>query len=154
MGEDASYLFRGTTRGWAGNDNLIQECMTCATIDPLVATLFAIECRNHGEAVVIIVPRKPFENMIGASNWFELEECAVNLSIEPLGFAEHATAVLDVERAIGIPTQMGFHQLPARLTHKTALDDALEETHASGQRLSPSQVAEFIRRALEGRDDQ
>ena len=46
------YLYRGTTAGWPGNSVLQAERITCTSTDPLVATLFAIECRNHGRAII------------------------------------------------------------------------------------------------------
>ena len=59
------YLYRGTTAGWPGNSVLQEEQITCTSTDPLVATLFAIECRNHGHAVILAVRTELFDKVLG-----------------------------------------------------------------------------------------
>jgi hypothetical protein len=125
MVEEDEYLYRGTTRGWPGNECLRTERITCTTTDPLVATLFAIECRNRGPAVVLVARRKPFEGLIGPPNYFAIVECAVNVLVAPLDFASQAVLTLDVDQAITILGEMGFDRLPARISGQVALREAL-----------------------------
>jgi hypothetical protein len=65
-----AYLYRGTTEGWPGSLALQNERMTCTTTDPLVATFFAIECRNHGSALILAAPSRLFEGLFGPPNHF------------------------------------------------------------------------------------
>src|SRR4051794_8251089 len=71
MTTQVRYLYRGTTRDWPGNECLRHEGVTCTTTDPLVATLFAIESRNHGPAVILAVRRGVFEEL-AESNYFSV----------------------------------------------------------------------------------
>jgi len=87
------YLYRGTTEGWRGHPVLPGPEITCTTTDPLVAALFAIECRNHGHAVVMAARRDRFEGLIGPANHFDIIESAVNLLISPLDFAQGAVTL-------------------------------------------------------------
>ena len=84
------YLYRGTTAGWPGNPVLQEEEITCTSTDPLVATLFAIECRNHGPAVILAARQDQFLGLIAPTNHFFVFESAVNLYIPPLQFASKA----------------------------------------------------------------
>jgi hypothetical protein len=64
------YLYRGTTTGWPGNPVLREQNITCTSTDPLVATLFAIECRNHGRAIVAVARQDKFVGLVAPENHF------------------------------------------------------------------------------------
>lgn len=110
------YLFRGTTRGWPGNDALWREGITCTTADPLVATLFAIECRNNGPAIILAARWDSFseEERPDFTNHFWLMENEVVLWLPPVEFEKRAEVALEVDRALEILADLGFEGLPIR----------------------------------------
>lgn len=144
------YLFRGTSRGWPGGRTARQLPLTYTTTDPFVATLFAVECRNHGPAVIYLaqrgrfpeVPPGPFDVS------FQIKECSVTLAIPPDAFSMNAEAEVHVDDALRILADLGFAEVPARIHRRSHLDDALNESNRLGQRLSPDQVARFLESAL------
>lgn len=146
---ETRYLYRGTTVGWPGNPVLQERRTTCTTRDPLVATLFAIECRNHGRAVILAARRDPLESLVGPENYFSVTECAINLRCSPLEFESQAELSLDVDASIVILRELGFSDMPARLRGKTTLQQELEETHALGIRLNEDQIRQFNARMQE-----
>src|SRR5215212_7292635 len=88
------YLYRGTTVGWPGNDCLQRVRLTPTSVDPLVATLFAIECARFGKAVVVAVDAGQEQGMIHESvNCLEQIEREVVLKMTPIEFAGHAAAI-------------------------------------------------------------
>lgn len=143
------YLYRGTTTGWPGNIVLQEERITCTSTDPLVATLFAIECRNHGHAIVLAACRQ--NDLLGSrappNHFFEIE-CAVNLYIPPLQFAIKSDVILEVDRALAILRELEFHDLPVRIRDKETLRDAILHTYAAGQRLTEEQLDWFNTRMI------
>jgi hypothetical protein len=143
------YLYRGTTAGWPGNSVLQKEQITCTSTDPLVATLFAIECRNHGQAIVLAACRQDGSlGFVAPSNHFFEIECAVNLYVHPLQFAMKAEVILEVDWALAILRELGFHDLPVRIRDKETLRGAILHTHAAGQRLTLEQLDWFSTRML------
>ena len=128
---------------------LQEEQVTCTTIDPLVATLFAIECRDHGRAVILVARRELFAELHAAPNYFSVSEAAVNLQVVPVEFARMAEIALDVERSIEILREMGFQDIPVRLSGYSALQDEIDESHAAGLRLNAGQIRLFNARMLE-----
>ena len=122
--------------------------MTCTTTDPLVATLFAIECRNKGLAVVQLAPMAPVQDLIGPGNYFADLECAVNIRLEPAEFARYVLTEIDVDTAIAHLSDMGITDLPERIKDNFALQCELEYTRMKSQRLSDEQIAVFNGRIL------
>jgi hypothetical protein len=143
------YLYRGTTAGWPGNPVLQEQEITCTSTDPLVATLFAIECRNHGQAVTLVVRRELFHKVPGPPNYFSITECAENLRISPAEFATKLEVALNVGRSIQILRELGFEDIPVRLSGRAALQQELDESHAAGLRLNDAQIALFNGRMFE-----
>jgi hypothetical protein len=141
------YYYRGTTVGWPGDTMLQDQKTTCTTTDPLVATLFAIECRNYGRAVVLAARRDSFGSLIGPANYFDMIESAVNLLCPPLEFERQVDFFLDVD--IELLRELGFPDMPVRLSGKTILQQELEETHSLGMRLNKDQVTQFDARMQE-----
>jgi len=137
------YVYRGTTEGWPGNMSLQDEKMTPTTTDPLVATLFAIECRNHGPALILAAPRSLFEGLIGPANYFSVIESAVNLEIFPMEFAIMAKEKLDVDQSIAVLHEMGFQEMPVRLSGSYALQRTIDESYKAGLRLSEEQIRSY-----------
>ena len=141
------YLYRGTTAGWPGNPVLREEKITCTSTDPLVATLFAIECRNHGRAIIAVGRQDKFAGLVAPTNHFSIVESAVNLYIPPLQFVEKAEITLEVDRALTILNEIGFADLPIRMDKETRRQ-ALLYTYGAGQRLNEEQLSWFNSRIL------
>jgi hypothetical protein len=95
--------------------------ITCTSTDPLVATLFAVECRNHGRAIIAAAKRENFRGLVGPPNHFAVLESAVNLYVPPPEFAARVQIMLDVDRALAILSEIGFKDLPVRIRDKEAL---------------------------------
>jgi hypothetical protein len=74
-----------------------------------------------------------------------LIESAVNVGVTPEEFANQASNVVEVDRAIEVLHQLGFDELPQRIPGKTALQENLEESLEAGIRLTPDQIVEFNR---------
>ncbi len=143
------YLYRGTTAGWPGNIVLREKHITCTSTDPLVATLFAIECRNHGRAVILAaVRRDDFLDLTAPENYFCEIESAVNLYIPPREFAAKAEVIVDVDTALAILSEIGFNDLPVRIRNKEMLTDAIQDTYEARQRLNFEQLELFNARML------
>ena len=145
LGLARRHLYRGTTPDWPGNEGLREAGCTPATTDPLVATLFAVLCRNHGASVALLVDRSSLEPFVGPANFFGEVGCAVNLRMQPSEFFRYVVRRVEVDRALEVLSGMGFDRLPVRLRSPEALRDELFETQELRQRLSPAQVAEFDR---------
>jgi hypothetical protein len=144
-----SYLYRGTTVGWAGSKMLQDENITCTTTDPLIATFFAIECRNHGRAVILAARRELFRELHDSQNYFSVIEAAVDLQIGPAEFARMAEIELDVEKSIEILHELGIRDISVRLAGYDALQIEIRESHAAGLRLSVEQIRLFDTRMFE-----
>jgi hypothetical protein len=145
---EAPYLYRGTTEGWPGNNVLQEQQITCTTTDPLVATLFAIECRNHGRAVILAARRELFGDLIGPPNHFALIESAVNLLISPLDFARRAI-ILEVDEILEVLREIGFDQISIRIKDKAARRETLISSYEAGHRLNEEQLQQFNSRVFE-----
>jgi hypothetical protein len=146
---DIRYLYRGTTEGWPGYPVRPGEEITCATTDPLVATLFAIECRNYGRAFILAARRDRLEHLVAPANIFDIIESAVNLRCSPLEFASRAEFVLGVDDSIAILRELGFVDVPVRLRAKSTLHQEIEDSHSLGLRLNREQAHLFNTHALE-----
>ena len=146
---ETRYLYRGTTVGWPGDTILQEQRITCTTTDPLVATLFAVECRDHGRPAILVARRDLFEHLIAEANFFAVIECAVNVRMLPVDFAALAEVVLEVDDSLTILRELGFGEIPIRLSGVGALQDTLEESHLLGIRLNEEQLRLFTTRMFE-----
>lgn len=122
--------------------------MTCTSADPLVATLFGLECLFHGHAIVQIALRSAVDRFIGPPNHFAERECEIALNMRPLDFLEHVSHAIDVDDAREILRDMGFERVPPLIYGKEALRAELSLA-PEGYRLAPDQVREFNLRAFE-----
>ena len=146
--KEAVYLFRGTTRGWPGNANSIEHQFTYTSLDPLVATLFAVECRNYGPAIVLMAQRGRFEEIPPGEldEVFQRTERSMTLSILPLKFASQADLILEVDRCLNVLADLGFTAVPSRINGKSHLQNTIEESDQLGHRLTSEQIREFTSR--------
>ncbi len=147
------YYYRGTTRAWPGNNSLSENRLTYVSTDPLVVTFFAIACRNHGAAVVLVISQQKFEVAIPEDpdnpvdqkidEDFNAIECAIQLAVSPSEFESGADLVVDVDLAIEVLNELGFTGIPVRLSGRIKLDEELRDTYTKEQRLSLRQIEEF-----------
>lgn len=138
------FLYRGTSVGWPGTPGVQRVGITPATTDPLVATLFAIECSRHGSGVVYLARTALIANRIVSSNWFAELECEIGLRLTPLEFAqEFAGSQIQVGRAREILRKLDV-EVPEVISNRRQLDRELERR----QQLTDRQIVEFNEEAL------
>jgi hypothetical protein len=148
MPEMDRFLYRGTTPGWPGNPSLHGNLRTCAKTDPIVATLFAIECLQRGPAIVLVASWAAFDGLSGPTNHAAVFECEVVLKISPIEFAKQAIVTLDAQHSRDILVGMGFDRIPVRISGKSALGEAIVQSHKESDRLSPEQILLFNSHAM------
>jgi hypothetical protein len=137
------FLYRGTTRGWPGGEGPQTVRRTPTTTDPLVATLFAIECCRHGSGVVHAVSEESVAGQIVYGNVLSELECEVGLSFAPLEFESHSIHWIAADAARLILEELGF-QLPIVISSRLRLRNELRES----PRLTESQIVEFHKRFM------
>ena len=117
--------------------------MDLTTLDPLVATLFAVERRNHGAAQILALQRGIFPEMVVGplDAGFQELECSVTLEIAPVEFARSAEYGFEVDRALNVLNDLGFLDLDHRLSDSGALQRALSIPR---RRLDPEQIQRFL----------
>lgn len=130
---------------------------TSTSTDPLVATLFALECRSKGAAIIFVIPRSRVVDFIRPPNdpggriLFSEIECEVALEMKPLELERYAVHSLDVDRASEILVKLGFGPMPFQIAAHSILTNELETTSEQRLRLNPDQLREFNRLAFERR---
>jgi hypothetical protein len=134
----------------AGESSCTERAFTYTSLDPLVATLFAVECRSHGAAVVLVARRGRFEEVPPGpfDKTFQALESQVVLATPPLEFAEKSELSLEVNRCLRVLTELGFTGLPSRIHAISHLRRTLFETHSLGQRLNSLQIQSFVSRVM------
>ena len=136
------YVFRGTSPGFEGNPGPGKTYVS-ATPDPYSATVFEIESRTQsGRGVVSYGPRADFGELV-EGNTFRLQEREIGLPMNAVDYANRAPNSIPVEAARQILNDMGLPPLPYRLISRAERNEMLD----SAPRMTPEQVAEFIRRA-------
>lgn len=137
-------LYRGTSSGWPGNPVLSDLRITPTTTDPLVATLFAVECQRFGKGIVLGCRRSMVERLMGPSNVLSAIESEVVIDVAPLEFVERfAEWIIGVDQARTALVEMGL-DVPAFIGDKRVLDDWL----CRSTRLDAAAIAEFNRRVI------
>jgi hypothetical protein len=130
-------------RGYLGNETLQRVGVTPTSTDPLVATTFATESANYGEGMVHIRMRSGLGNVeVGPGNVRASLEAEVAVYQAPAEFAAGADITLTAEQSRAILREMGF-EVPSRIANVARADEFLRNS----PRLTPTQVAEFLRRA-------
>ena len=137
-------LYRGTSSGWPGNPVLQALRITPTTTDPLVAALFAIECRRFGKGIFLVCPRSEVERRLGPANVLSEFESEVVVNVAPAEFAERfAHWTMAIENVREILLGLGF-EVPEFIGDKRVLNDWLTDA----KRLSTMEIAEFDRRLM------
>ncbi len=118
--------------------------VTPTSSDPLIAALFAVNCRRFGNAVFLACHYNTVLPYVGSSNCLSELEKEFVIDVAPLEFAERfAEWVLDSVHPCGILTEMGF-EVPEFIGDRRSLKNWI----FSSPRLTSEQIAEFNRRVL------
>jgi hypothetical protein len=139
-----NYLFRGTSEGFAGLVSLQKLGITPTAIDPLIATVFAIESKNYGKGVLYLAKTETLEAQgikVLEGNVLKQLETEIPLDILPKDFPSKAFKVIDAERARQILKEMGY-DIPYQI-QKADLNRILEDL----PRMSPHEIEIFIIKA-------
>ena len=136
------YLYRGTSRDWPGSEATQLLGISSLSSDPLIAVLFGLECRRHGEGVLLAVPNRDVRNLFCAANVLADIESEVAVRIPPRDLLSYAAVMIPAEVARDILRNMGF-DLPEVIASYRRLRNELIDTLKRGWRLSPSQIDQF-----------
>jgi hypothetical protein len=140
---NAEYLFRGTSKGFAGHEGLRELNRTPTSTDPLVATLFAIESSGHGEGVLHIALRRRFARRIAPGNYYKNLEREVVVALQPIQFAALADITISAQQARRHLADIGFPLPPVIAGHMN-----LQLKLADSPRLDEGQILQFVQLAI------
>ena len=144
-GTQQPYWYRGTTRNWPGGTGPRLLGRTSLTTDPLVATLFAIECARKGSAIVYLVPRASVSGFVTSANYLAHIEKEVVVDLLPKDLCHnHSVSVM---RAYDILIELGC-DLPIAMSGLDSLRLHLKSLNASQSYLCDELLCQFDSRAL------
>ena len=136
------HVYRGTTLGWPGNETNRRLGLTSLSVDPVVATLFAIRCRNAGgPAVLHLVEAAGLRLSENEENWFGDLEGEVVASVTASELEVRAARTISVEDAANALRAFGI-EVPVRIPPS---DNALNDILREHRRLTPSELPIFDR---------
>jgi len=136
----ATAFFRGTSEGFAGSPVLQRIGITPASIDPVVAAIFATEAENYGRGVVHIASRSDLSGveMLQGNVLAHLER-EVGINILPAEFARRASATITASQARAILERMGI-SIQSNIRGPAGVDAMLRAT----PRLTTEQIQQFL----------
>lgn len=141
-------LFRGTSLGWEGNPVLQKLDLSPASLDPVVATVFALESRVYGGRPVLHYgPRSAFGQDLTLGNIDPVRrslEREVYVGVNPKTFGVVSPHTASADAAREVLATMGYN-LPSRIQNT---GDATALLH-SLPRMNPQQVQTFMERMAE-----
>ena len=133
------FLYRGTTAGWPGNLCLQRERLTPTSTDPLVATLFGIECRRWGRAILLLADRAVLEGLLTSENVLADIEQEIVVMVSPSEFAQqYAFREVPVDHARQALQELGY-ELPVAISSREALNEEIQ----IWRRLRDREIAQF-----------
>jgi hypothetical protein len=134
------YVFRGTTKGFAGNPALQKLGVTPTSIDPLVATVFAAEGSMKGANPVVYFGRMDaFSDTLEVGNFRKVLEREVTVPLTPDAFAAKAPNSIPLTRARAILAEMGI-DVPATFASVPDATQFLEKA----PKMTPEQIKKFV----------
>src|ERR1700730_311767 len=102
-------LYRGTTPNWSGSKGLQRTGLTPTSTDPLVATLFALECLRYGPAIVQFCEVNSVVNLIAPGNVLADLEREVVVAVAPDIFTvQFVVSTLTVQLSREILAELGY----------------------------------------------
>lgn len=141
------YYFRGTSPGFAGNPALQKLGISPVSIDPLVATVFALESKGvSGRGVVLFGSKTEFTAGFAVGNTRKVVEREIAVSLSPKQFAEKSAKSISADQARKILSEIGIADLPPSFRNVTQAKEWLD---LHGRRMSPTQIKEFLAKATE-----
>jgi hypothetical protein len=141
---ERDWLYRGTTPHWPGSEPLRTLRITPTSTDPLVATIFALECLRFGPAVVQIVLREAVADRIDQPNVLSALEREVVLAMPPEEFSrDHACLQVSAYEAREVLAEIGY-ELPVSMANKQVFQTLI----ATSARLRQTDIREFNRLIL------
>ena len=136
-------LFRGTTIDWQGNLSLRQFELTPTTTDPFIATLFALECRRHGSAVIYSVDLADVAHLIAPANVLAELEREIVVNVAPMRFIRDFNSwKIPVETACQVLVELGV-ELPGVISNKYHLQKVLEDARGNRRALPMTTIDAF-----------
>ena len=127
---------------WAGSPGA-QATAVSASIDPYVATVFALEARGQaGQAVLRFGSKAEIGTFIRGNRW-PVQEREVGVLTNAAGFAERAPHTISVDQARAILGDMGMPPLPRSVAIPSDRSLLLD----NAPKMTPEQISEFLRRA-------
>jgi hypothetical protein len=133
------FLYRGTTAGWPGNACLQRERLTPTSRDPLVATLFGLECSRWGPAVLLAADAVSLAGLVASGNVLADIEQELAVMVSPSEFAERFVAwTVPIARARRVLHDLGY-ELPVTISSREALSEELR----LWRRLRKDEIARF-----------
>ena len=135
------FIYRGTTLGWPGDRTSLEMGHSSTSTSPVVATLFALRCRNYGGPGVVHLLRTedvPLSDLVNVLSELESE---IVVDLTPAECESRDELTVDVDDCLRVLAQLGL-SLPIRLpAHRNDLKHHLLDT----PRLSRAERAEFDR---------
>ncbi len=112
-------------------------------MDPYVATIFALEARAQaGEGVLLFGSRSEI-GTFGRGNWMAAQEREVGVLMNAERFSARAPYNISADRARGILAEMGMPALPRSVASPSVRSTLID----AAPKMTPAQIAEFMRRA-------
>lgn len=119
------YLFRGTLPSGSFAAPYEGPGVTPASVDPVVATLFACRYRMDGPAIVLVAQRSDFAELLDGPNLESFRnEPAVNIELPPADFEMRCILRVAVDESLAFLDRLGY-RLPPRLPDLGALTQAM-----------------------------
>lgn len=140
--EEVKYLFRGTSDGFEGSAAAQKLSYTPTSVDPAVATLFAIESKNYGKGVLKIGLPENLQGVDYTGNVLQSLEKEIALGISPAQFAAKSSITITAEQSSSILKNMGIN-MPSRVTL-----DELSNFIKNTPKLTKAQIDEFYKQAV------
>jgi hypothetical protein len=105
------FVFRGTTKGFPGSLASQELAISPASIDPVIATMFAARGAADGPDPVVLVSssRALGQNSIGMGNYLATLEREVGIQMAPEDVARRALAELPLADARAALSRMGYY---------------------------------------------
>lgn len=139
------YMFRGTSPGWLGSQGA-QATAVSASIDPYVATVFALEARAQGGQGLLQFGTRAELGTFSRGNRYAIQEREVGLPITSQDFAERAPNAVSADQARSILGEMGMPPLPRNVLNSTDRSNFLNGV----PKMTPEQINDFLRRLKDG----
>lgn len=139
--EEVKFLFRGTSEGFEGSNGNQKLQVTPTSSDPAVATIFAINAKNHGKGILQIALPENLQGVNYTGNVLQSMEIEIGVGLAPVEFSKKVSVTITAEQAQGILKDMGI-EIPSNI-RLGEVSKIIENT----PRMTQSQINEFYIKA-------